>query len=50
MGEMLLKKAAKAPSALGTRDNQALVAMASMQVWHDQFIDNARAPIPPGSP
>ena len=44
MGELLLKKASKNPSALGTRDNQALVAMASTQAWHQAFIDNKAAP------
>jgi asparagine synthase (glutamine-hydrolysing) len=50
MGEMLLKKASKGTASLGTRDNQALVAMASMQAWHHLFIDNATAPAPTMAP
>lgn len=48
MGEMLLKKAARNPAAMGTRDNQALVAIVSMQAWHQHFIDEAPAPVAAG--
>jgi asparagine synthase (glutamine-hydrolysing) len=44
MGEMLLKKAVRSPEALGSRDNQALVAMVSMQAWHHLFIDQKSGP------
>jgi asparagine synthase (glutamine-hydrolysing) len=44
MGEMLLKKAVRGPAALGSRDNQALVAMVSMQAWHHLFIDRHHCP------
>lgn len=44
MGEMLLKKAARGTATLGTRDNQALVAMVSMQCWHHLFIEKRPAP------
>src|SRR5690606_8833626 len=45
MGEMLLKKASRGCAAVGTRDNQALVAMVSMQAWHHHFIDHATSPV-----
>lgn len=48
MGDMLLKKAVRAPATLGTRDNQALVAMVSMQAWHHLFIDQKSAPVQSG--
>lgn len=44
MGEMLLKKAVRGPAALGSRDNQALVAMVSMQAWHHLFIHSKSGP------
>jgi asparagine synthase (glutamine-hydrolysing) len=44
MGEMLLKKAVRGPATLGSRDNQALVAMVSMQAWHHHFIDQKTGP------
>ncbi len=47
MGEMLLKKAVRSPEALGSRDNQALVAMVSMQAWHHLFIDQKPGPLGP---
>ncbi len=39
MGEMLLKKAVRGPMAMGSRDNQAMVAMVSMQAWHHLFVE-----------
>jgi asparagine synthase (glutamine-hydrolysing) len=48
MGELLLNKARRAPAQLGNKDNQALVAMVSMQAWHQLFVSGAR-PLPQSS-
>jgi len=38
MGALLFKKASRNPATLGNKDNQALVAMVSMQAWHHLFV------------
>ena len=37
---LLLRKAARQPEALGTRDNQALIGMVTLQAWHRLFIES----------
>ena len=38
--DLLLRKASRHPQALGTRDNQALVGMVTLQAWHRLFIES----------
>lgn len=37
---LLLRKASRQPEALGTRDNQALIGMVTLQAWHRLFIES----------
>jgi hypothetical protein len=37
---LLLRKAARQPEVLGTRDNQALIGMVTLQAWHRLFIES----------
>ena len=37
---LLLRKASRQPQALGTRDNQALIGMVTLQAWHRLFIES----------
>lgn len=38
--DLLLRKASRQPQALGTRDNQALIGMVTLQAWHRLFIES----------